>query len=153
MTSKAAAVAKSPSGRRLNEYTIYENEVFQTDASDLSANGSYSYEVGEDDVFGSEEDDDDDIFNDENAEPEVPFFFALFVMISYIFGGAVIFKQFESWNMITSTYFVFITFSTIVSLTIRFFTIYVKCIKIRISNNTRWMSMWRCGRVVKALDC
>ena len=61
-------------------------------------------------------DSDDD---DEEGEvvTEVPFSIAFIVILSYIFGGAYIFKEFENWPMIKSVYFVIVTLTTMVILT------------------------------------
>jgi len=43
----------------------------------------------------------------------VPVFICLIIIVGYIFGGAVLFTLWEDWDILTGSYFCFITLSTI----------------------------------------
>ena len=43
----------------------------------------------------------------------VPISLCLLVMVAYIFGGALLFSQWEGWGYLDGSYFCFITLSTI----------------------------------------
>ena len=57
------------------------------------------------------DDEDDDEFDDKKIT--VPLTVTMIVIAGYIFGGAVLFGLWESWDVLQSAYFCFITLSTI----------------------------------------
>ena len=57
----------------------------------------------------------DNDFNDKIHDPKVtvPIYVCLIIIVSYIFTGAMLFRIWEDWDYIASSYFCFITLSTI----------------------------------------
>lgn len=49
---------------------------------------------------------------DQTTKP-VPIWLCVFLVVSYILGGAVLFNEWESWIFLDSAYFCFITLTTI----------------------------------------
>ncbi|OWF47520.1 TWiK family of potassium channels protein 18-like [Mizuhopecten yessoensis] len=64
-----------------------------------------------DPVLDDDSDDEDDDFDDKKIT--VPLTVTMIVIAGYIFGGAVLFGLWESWDWLQSAYFCFITLSTI----------------------------------------
>ncbi|XP_074650138.1 TWiK family of potassium channels protein 7-like [Tubulanus polymorphus] len=62
-------------------------------------------------VIEDDEDDEDDEFDDDNIT--IPLTVTMLVITAYIVFGAVLFSIWEEWNMLDSSYFCFITISTI----------------------------------------
>lgn len=50
---------------------------------------------------------------EEQAMKPVPIWLCVFLVVSYILGGAVLFTEWESWIFLDSAYFCFITLTTI----------------------------------------
>lgn len=55
----------------------------------------------------------DAILGDENMVKPVPIWLCMFLVISYIIGGAFLFSDWEKWSFGDSAYFCFITLTTI----------------------------------------
>lgn len=68
--------------------------------------------VGETDGNDEEEEEDDE----ESYDPQrvtVPLTICLAIMVGYIWGGAILFSEWEDWNMLDGSYFCFVSLSTI----------------------------------------
>lgn len=63
--------------------------------------------------YDSDEDDDDDDDDDIDSNITIPLTVTMVVIGTYIFGGAVLFGLWEGWDTLQSSYFCFITLSTI----------------------------------------
>ncbi|GAB6026381.1 hypothetical protein CHUAL_012584 [Chamberlinius hualienensis] len=61
--------------------------------------------------LGMEEDDGDGDY--EKPRVTVPITLCLIILVGYIFGGAVLFSQWEGWDILDGSYFCFVTLSTI----------------------------------------
>lgn len=62
---------------------------------------------------GSDEDNDDGMFDGHPRIRPVPIWLCVFLVVSYIFAGAFLFKVWEEWEFLDSAYFCFITLTTI----------------------------------------
>lgn len=53
--------------------------------------------------------------DDQERQPikPVPIWLCVFLVVSYIFGGAFLFSKWEEWQFLDSAYFCFITLTTI----------------------------------------
>lgn len=53
--------------------------------------------------------------DDQERQPTkpVPIWLCVFLVVSYIFGGAFLFSEWEKWSFLDSAYFCFITLTTI----------------------------------------
>lgn len=53
--------------------------------------------------------------DDQERQPikPVPIWLCVFLVVSYIFGGAFLFSEWEEWQFLDSAYFCFITLTTI----------------------------------------
>lgn len=88
--------------------------------SDLDINGALSLEGdlvdGQEDRRDCEVDGDGELEEKEEYEEDnfdIPVSFALFLLVTYMMFGAVVFSIWEGWNFFDSLYFVFISMSTI----------------------------------------
>ncbi|XP_050333179.1 uncharacterized protein LOC126761233 [Bactrocera neohumeralis] len=71
----------------------------------------YSYDYDDDSNYG---DDWSDYYGDISPKDRpVPIWLCVFLVISYILGGAVLFAYWEKWSFLDSAYFCFITLTTI----------------------------------------
>lgn len=73
-------------------------------------------------VYADEIDFDNEYYSaaeDQEKQPTkpVPIWLCVFLVVSYIFGGAYLFSQWEDWPFLDSAYFCFITLTTIGSCT------------------------------------
>lgn len=87
------------------------SNVFIRELDDLADGGYIIEESDDDDLSDSFDYDDDDYFGGN----EVPVSVALLIIVLYILGGAFIFQEFEGWTLIQSSYFVYVTLSTMVN--------------------------------------
>lgn len=65
---------------------------------------------------GGDEDDDEGDDESDSYDPQhvtVPLTLCLAIMVGYIWGGAVLFSEWEDWNMLDGSYFCFVSLSTI----------------------------------------
>jgi hypothetical protein len=65
----------------------------------------------DDEEYDDDEEDQDDIWD--RMESRVPFGAVILIIVGYIGMGGFMFNKFESWTMIQSIYFCYITLSTI----------------------------------------
>lgn len=73
------------------------------------------FEMDEEVEEGEEEEEEEEGAEDDEMEDEfdIPVSFALFLLVTYMMFGAVVFSIWEGWNFFDSLYFVFISMSTI----------------------------------------
>ncbi|XP_050453057.1 TWiK family of potassium channels protein 18-like [Cataglyphis hispanica] len=66
---------------------------------------------GDGDEGGDEGDDESDSYDPQHVT--VPLTLCLAIMVGYIWGGAILFSEWEDWNMLDGSYFCFVSLSTI----------------------------------------
>ncbi|KAG7197183.1 hypothetical protein KM043_007263 [Ampulex compressa] len=86
-----------------------EVDTSSLDREETSVESSDGVEEGEE----NDGDDDDESSSYDPQRVTVPLTLCLAIMVGYIWGGAILFSEWEDWNMLDGSYFCFVSLSTI----------------------------------------
>merc|ERR1719323_2438159 len=95
---------------RVNRVPPPEDEWMRRDAEANAAAAFYYYQQQSADEYVLTDDED---LTEDYSQRNVPIWLALSLVIAYIVGGAFIFQEWEGWSLLDSSYFCFITLTTI----------------------------------------
>ncbi|XP_012141049.1 two pore potassium channel protein sup-9 isoform X2 [Megachile rotundata] len=88
-------------------------EIDSFDADNISLENERMKEAGRNDEDDDDDDDDDDSSDYDPQRVTVPLTLCVAIMVGYIWGGAILFSEWEDWNMLDGSYFCFVSLSTI----------------------------------------
>ncbi|KAH0946820.1 hypothetical protein HN011_003468 [Eciton burchellii] len=116
-STRASEMPNEPAAANRNRWQMVKAHGGEADASSLdpeeiSPRGDDD-NGGADEGEGNDEDDDDESDSYDPQHVTVPLTLCLAIMVGYIWGGAVLFAEWEDWNLLDGSYFCFISLSTI----------------------------------------
>ncbi|XP_012064289.1 PREDICTED: TWiK family of potassium channels protein 18 [Atta cephalotes] len=115
-SARASEILNDPAAKRDRWQQIVSTYGEEVDTSSLNVEETLPRYDDNGEVNGSDGDDEDDDDESDSYDPQhvtVPLTLCLAIMVGYIWGGAFLFSTWESWDMLDSSYFCFVSLSTI----------------------------------------
>lgn len=113
---RGSETSNDPAATDGNRWQMVNAHGGEVDASSLGPEETSPRDDDDGDVGEGDGNDEEDDGENDSYDPQhvtVPLTLCLAIMVGYIWGGAVLFAEWEDWNLLDGSYFCFISLSTI----------------------------------------